>query len=190
MLWIRQLVLATMCSAGLCLAGCEGPPGPAGPVGPPGPQGPQGPQGLHGRSGPQGAHGEVGPPGPPGPPGIPGPAEIEGGSTNQGPEAEVAEEVMVASKPPPAVVPGYEVVTVTQGLAPRQLVSGLRADCPAGKRPLGGGIQSSRENVRIFASGPNSRASPTGWIVGVQNTSVSFTITITVYAVCAVTEES
>ena len=102
----------------------------------------------------------------------------------------VPEEVVIAPELPPPVIPGSEVVTISQPLGPRQLLSGLSADCPRGKRPLGGGVRSSREMVRVFSSGPNSGTSPTAWVVGVQNTSISFTITVIVYAVCATIEES
>lgn len=184
---LKYFALSMVISGMVCLGGCEGPAGPQGPPGPPGPQGPQGPQGPRGPQGALGVPGEGGAPGPPGVPGAPG---VPGSSLDQGAELEIAEEVVIAPQLPPPVIPGYEVVTISQPLGPRQLLSGLRADCPRGKRPLGGGVRSSREMIRVFSSGPNSGTSPTAWVVGVQNTSISFTITVTVYAVCATTEES
>jgi hypothetical protein len=113
-----------------------GPQGPAGPPGPAGPQGPPGPQGPAGLQGPAGSTGPAGPQGPAGPTGPAGP---------QG----------------PAGVSGWELVrgaTVTASGTYTAV-----ANCPAGKRVLGGG--GSQGQFLWFLDDSRPQNGGTGWQV-------------------------
>ena len=143
------------------MVGPAGPPGPAGPAGPQGPAGPAGPQGDTGAAGPQGpagpqdrrasrasrpsrasgasgeAKGDTGAAGPQGPAGPAGPAGPQGHTGAAG----------------PAGVSGYVRV-----VGPEVTVTGLAtliadANCPAGKKALGGGVQTTDATENPTAHG-------------------------------------
>ena len=132
--------------------GDPGVPGPAGPAGAKGDPGPRGPAGADGAAGPQGAKGDKGDAGPAGPQGPQGPTGPQGPQGAEGP----------AGQPGPAGtsdLAGYEVV-----LGPRKWVDAgefvvVAADCPAGKKAVGGGYHSS--SVRVNDSNPRTDGS--GW---------------------------
>lgn len=98
-----------------------------GPQGEPGPQGlpgEPGPQGIQGLPGPQGISGPQGLPGEPGPQGLPGPQGISGEPGPQGAPG----------------ISGYEVVREETAFN-SDSVKNFSAQCPSGKRALGGGAE-------------------------------------------------
>ena len=101
----------------------QGPAGTAGPQGPKGDGGQQGPAGASGPQGPKGDRGEQGPAGASGPAGPAGPAGTQG----------------------PSGVSGWEFRTAGVDINPRAAASHTQwqVNCPAGKRPLGGGVSVS-----------------------------------------------
>jgi hypothetical protein len=96
-------------------AGVPGPAGPQGPQGDQGLPGPQGPQGPQGATGSTGATGAQGPQGQQGPQGVPGP---------QG----------------PAALLGFQVVEASETSGTSSFTSAI-AECPPGKRIIGGAFQ-------------------------------------------------
>jgi hypothetical protein len=136
-----------------------GPPGPAGPVGPQGLVGPQGPKGDVGPAGPQGLAGPSGPVGGPGP---------------QGPKGDVGIGVQGIAGPAGATgapgVSGYQrivVGTVNETLPPFGEVVRF-ANCPAGKKVVGGGgiIFNASGRWVVDTSGPSSDSQ---WVVAFTN---------------------
>jgi hypothetical protein len=162
-----------------------GPPGPTGPAGPQGVPGPQGPIGPAGPRGPQGLPGATGPKGDQGEPGPAGPAGPKGdiGIGLQG-------IVGPAGAPGPQGIPGvsgYQRVVVTT--ANEQLGAFGEvvrfANCPAGKKVVGGGGVIFNASGRWFidSSGP---ISDTQWVVAFAN-ATGATITagqMSVTAIC------
>lgn len=109
-------------------AGARGETGPAGPrgeAGAVGPTGPQGERGAAGPAGPQGERGAVGPAGPAGPQGERGPVGTEGPQGQAGPQGAPG-------------LSGLERVSVDLS-GTGEFHSG-RADCPAGKSVIAGGV--------------------------------------------------
>ena len=101
----------------------QGPVGPTGAPGAPGPQGELGPAGAQGATGPAGEPGPVGDVGPPGYRGPKGPTGVQG---------------------PPGTT-GLDILTWTVTIDGRAVGRTLRTywtwrDCPAGKRPIAGGV--------------------------------------------------
>ena len=136
--------------------GPQGPQGPAGPEGPQGPQGPAGPIGPAGeQAGPAGPVGETGAQGPVGPAGDRGP----GGSA------------------------GIEVVEVSVGNAFLATDQSVLAQCPAGKKVIGGGFVQNPAAGKVGESRPTS--DNTGWFVYANNLGAS-TPDIKAFAICAV----
>ena len=128
-----------------------------GPIGPAGPAGPAGP------TGPQGVPGATGPAGiqgPAGPQGVPG-------------------------------ISGYQIVTATNsaGLAAGKFLN-AKAQCPNGTRAFAGGVSQTPPagfavSLTLVSSYPDTNQS---WFAEFRNNQ-SFslpTVTITVYAVCAI----
>jgi hypothetical protein len=136
--------------------------GSAGPQGPPGPKGDKGDSGPKGAAGPQGPKGSTGPPGPIGPSGAAGPAGSPG-------------------------ISGWQFVVVGRNLPGESshTPNDWEADCPAGKKALGGGLtlgSGDYTQVRIYESGPAGQA--TGWYVAAQKVG-SPNISAYVWAICA-----
>jgi hypothetical protein len=153
--------------------GATGPAGPAGPTGAAGPIGPAGPTGEAGPIGPTGSAGPAGPTGPAGAIGPTGPAGPEGlvGATGpQGPQGATG----------PSGVSGWQRVSVDVPLPAGQIIAAF-AECPAGKRPLGGGWFGPGTNEMIM-----SRAEPNdvGYSVTVTST-VTYNSYIRVTVICA-----
>jgi hypothetical protein len=120
--------------------------------------GPTGDSGPTGQSGATGPTGPIGPSGPAGKDGEPGPPGADGTG-----------------------VTGYEVVSVTSNPISSGLSPTTSANCPAGKRPLGGGAKNSAQfNFAFVESYPTA----TGW-----NVRASFggpgPATFTVFVICA-----
>lgn len=109
--------------------------------------------GPAGPQGPAGSQGPVGPQGPPGPQGAPG--------------------------IPPTF--GHEIAVTgwTDALAGGE--TGTKANCPAGKKVLGGGAEPWFQNLVIAASFPDDDSS---WFVFVKNNSTT-SQSFRVYAICA-----
>ena len=118
---------------------------------PAGPEGPQGPKGAKGDAGPQGLKGVKGDAGPAGPQGLAGPAGIG----------------------------GYVVVPTGSSVGANNIAT-TTAPCPAGKKPLGGGVSPGDSNVWVWRSYPTAA----GWVGSVSNEG-SLAHTYTVYVVCA-----
>lgn len=78
----------------------------------------------------------------------------------------------------------YEVVGVTnQSVAAGQAATAV-AECPAGKKPLGGGVYAGSTDLRVVASfALGAPSSPTGWFGTVANQGGD-TI-FDVYVICA-----
>ncbi len=133
--------------------------GPQGPKGDKGDAGPAGPKGAPGATGPKGSAGPPGPAGPAGPPGPPG----QGG------------------------VSGWQVVVVGKGFAGVSNGS-WEANCPAGKKALGGGVTTTYRGVsfHVFQNGPAGVG--TGWAAGAVYSPVGaepHSISAYVWAICA-----
>ena len=128
-----------------------------GPQGPQGPQGPIGPQGPVGPAGPIGPAGSQGPQGPVGPAGAQGPAG-------------------------PAGAAGYEVVSVMvehNFFVTDEIVI---AQCPAGKKVLGGGHIMNPAVGKVGHSRPHNNN--TAWYVYVDNLGGN-TPFVSAWAICA-----
>ena len=169
--------------------GPMGPAGPAGPQGEVGPMGPAGPQGEVGPMGPAGPQGEVGPMGPAGPAGPQGIQGVKGDMGAVGPQGERG---FTGAQGPQGVqgIPGvsaYEVVmrTVTIASSASQL---WVTNCPAPKRPLGGGFSSNDNNgmnMLVAKNGPFAGSGSFGWVVEIRNPTSSSS-SFNLYAVCAI----
>jgi hypothetical protein len=138
--------------------------GSAGPQGPKGATGSTGPSGAPGPAGRQGPTGQVGPTGPPGPTGPAGPA---------GPAGQNG-------------ISGWQYVVSDGQQVPHGSDRGVRADCPAGKKALGGGASSTDSFwARIAQSAPTDPG--TGWVAIVANEASDNSVNVTAYAwvICA-----
>jgi len=127
--------------------------GPAGPQGPKGDTGPAGPQGENG------GQGHIGPAGPKGEAGPTGPAGPQGLSG----------------------ISGLEYVINGKDLKPK-VIGIVSADCPVGKKVLGGGVSVNNNNAHVVNSAPADGG--TGWVTQLSNDS---TVTVSEYAwaICA-----
>ena len=169
--------------------GPMGPAGPQGEVGPMGPAGPQGEVGPMGPAGPAGPQGEVGPMGPAGPQGAQGIQGVKGDMGAVGPQGERG---LMGPQGPQGVqgIPGvsaYEVVmrTVTIASSASQL---WVTNCPAPKKPLGGGFASNDNNginMLVAKNGPFAGSGSFGWVVEIRNPTQSSS-SFNLYAVCAI----
>jgi hypothetical protein len=132
-------------------------------VAPAGPAGPQGPKGDQGVQGPAGARGATGAAGAPGAPGAPGPAGAPG----------------------PSGISGWGYVINSRLYFPGDAFP-IYADCPAGKKPLGGGVSSSDDlGVDILETAPDTQAGQAiGWSANLFNKSKA-NVTGYVWAICA-----
>ena len=127
--------------------------------------GPPGPQGAAGEAGPAGPAGEAGPVGPAG---EDGPAGPQGPTGPQGP-------------PGSGGFSGYEVVS---GSTAHDLVheKGLTVNCPAGKLPIGGGVEwiSTDDDQNLRESYPTA----TGWAA--EGTGDNEPWSLKVYVICVI----
>ncbi len=135
-------------------------------TGPPGEQGPQGPAGP---AGPQGPEGPVGPPGPAGPEGAAGSVGAQGPAGSQGPVGAGG-------------FSDVEKVTVSVENAWAATTETVVAQCPAGKKVLGGGAMFYPLVGRIAESRPS--ADRTAWVAVFANLGAS-TPSLTALAFCA-----
>jgi hypothetical protein len=130
--------------------------------------------GRPGPAGPQGERGPVGPTGPAGPKGATGPAGPQGTPGPAGPTG-------------PSGVSGWTYVTAARAI-PVGSYTSWSADCPNGKKPLGGGVspQTLSRYVQIIASAPSTTAAgeATGWTVTLYKESGS-EITAYAWVICA-----
>jgi len=200
----------------------EGPAGPQGPAGPPGPkgdtgaagpegpkgetgaQGPAGPTGATGPAGPAGATGPIGPVGPAGPQGPQGPKGDTGAAGPAGPQGPAGATGPQGPQGPvgPQGVPGVNGVsglervfvdlTQTVSAAGGQLA--FLAQCPAGKKAVGGGHEANGSgggSLVMVGSHPHEVVS-TGWygwrVVLRNNTNSNLSTTVRVYALCALAQ--
>ncbi|MGW4383177.1 hypothetical protein [Kitasatospora sp. NPDC004531] len=137
--------------------GPAGPPGPEGPQGPPGPEGPEGPAGPQGETGPAGPQGETGPEGPPGPQGPAGPPGTS----------------------------SYTFVEETRTVYGNSSNYAVPAPvCPDGttRISVGGWASSLSSGFFIYQSGSNPM---TGTVY--FNSTLGYSTTVRVFAVCAAT---
>lgn len=128
-------------------------------------------------AGPQGERGAVGPTGPKGDPGQKGAIGTKGPAGPQGDRGPAGSNG----------VGGWQYVTAGRDLPPDKYMT-ITALCPAGKKPLGGGVSllPVRKDVRILQSAPNTTATgeATGWVVSLYN-ATSFTYGAYAWVVCA-----
>ena len=156
-------------------AGPQGEAGPTGPAGPEGPMGPAGPQGEQGPEGPQGESGPAGPEGPAGPAGSRGEQGLEGPA---GPPGEQG----------PAGISGYTIASrdCTMAALPgdsSRAFCAATANCPSGRRVLGGGVDGGTCFVgSVNVSAPSGTSSWVGIFVGPASCSGDG---VRVQAICA-----
>lgn len=126
-----------------------------------------------GLTGPAGSKGEKGDPGPAGPKGAVGPA---GPAGQRGPAGEKGV----------SGVSGWQYLTESKSIKADGSAT-LQVNCPSGKRALGGGVAVPYPNLyaRVLQSAP-SGAAATGWLASVLNSYPNYTITATVWVICAV----
>jgi len=122
--------------------------------------GPAGPKGDRGDPGPAGPKGAVGPAGPPG---SRGPAGEKGTSG----------------------VSGWQYLTESKSIKADGSAT-LQVNCTGGRRALGGGVAVPYPNLyaRVLQSAP-SGAAATGWLATVLNSYPNYTISATVWVICA-----
>jgi hypothetical protein len=155
---IKNRTLGTNKLSKQALASLNGAPGQAGPQGP---KGDKGEQGARGPAGPKGNPGPTGPAGPTGPGGPAGPAGPQG----------------------PSGISGWQYVV--QGMdIPSKEGRIWSADCPGGRKALGGGVTTPGAGIysRVRVSGPAGEG--TGWVVSVYNEGPA-TYSYYVWAICA-----
>ena len=154
-----------------------------------------------GAVGPKGDKGDKGDKGEPGTPGIPGTAGPAGKDGVQGAKGDKGDGGEKGDKGEPGQpgadgISGYETVTISKTVPPIAFTE-LFADCPSGKRVLGGGwhlhaagqptvrlsvVQASK--VPVFASQPYE---PRTWRVEGFNANTDVSVTLAVHAICAAT---
>jgi hypothetical protein len=117
--------------------GDPGAPGAKGDTGATGPQGPAGEQGIPGINGAPGVAGPVGPQGPVGATGIQGPKGDKGDTGAKGSSG----------------ISGYQVVQV-DGIIGSAFENGksLQANCPNGKRPIGGACRADDVGTQVISN--------------------------------------
>jgi hypothetical protein len=80
---------------------------------------------------------------------------------------------------------GYEVVGVTNQLVAAGATGSAAVNCPAGKKPLGGGVYAGSNDMRLNESFPlGAPSSPSGWLGTVFNGDSNASV-FDVYAICA-----
>jgi hypothetical protein len=122
--------------------------------------GPAGPKGATGATGAKGATGAAGPTGPAGPTGAAGPSGVSGWT--------------------------FVVKGIKAPGNPNHTANEWEAECPLGKKALGGGVTAGpggdRRQLNVYYSGPAGEA--TGWAAGVQNHG-SADVPVYIWAICA-----
>jgi len=90
--------------------------------------------------------------------------------------------------PSPFGVPGYEIVAGTPFTVPAGNNAAVNVSCPAGKKPLGGGVSNEldalNESLAVLAASAPT-VDGTGWHVRVKSTAPFGEITMNPYVVCA-----
>jgi collagen triple helix repeat protein len=129
----------------------------------------QGTRGVRGASGPIGPRGPQGAQGAPGGQGPPGP---KGDNGSNGSDA----------------IPNLTYVRTASTNAPPNVNVGAFAECPAGQRPIAGGVVTSDGLINVYQTAAGTPAvfegTPTGWWGSVRNFG-TVTGTFRAYAVCA-----
>jgi len=158
--------------------------GPQGPQGIAGPQGLQGPKGDKGDStGVPGPKGDKGDPGPAGAQGLPGAIGLKGDTGAQGPQGNPGPQGA-------AGISGYEIV-VANSADDSAGVKSLGAQCPVGKRVLGGGVTVSPIGGSVIGSPPIAirESAPFGdffWqVTAVETEPYASNWSLQAYAICA-----
>ena len=148
------------------LEGAAGAAGLEGAAGADGLEGAAGADGLNGLDGADGADGPAGPQGAIGPAGVAGPV---------GPTGPVG----------PAAVSGYEVVSAVATNNGSTMTQ--TATCPTGKKVLGGGANTTNNNLHIVGSAPSGTLNQTAWTATADRIAQvgGSQYTLTVYAICA-----
>ena len=146
--------------------GLDGAAGLEGAAGADGLEGAAGADGLNGLDGADGADGPAGPQGAIGPAGVAGPV---------GPTGPVG----------PAAVSGYEVVSAVATNNGSTMTQ--TATCPTGKKVLGGGANTTNNNLHIVGSAPSGTLNQTAWTATADRIAQvgGSQYTLTVYAICA-----
>ena len=149
-----------------------------GEVGPKGETGDMGPQGLTGSQGPKGdtgAKGETGDPGSPGPQGLTG---------SQGPQGDTGANGLPGPQGPSGTngVSGWQRVSVDWSMPAVGASIGAFAQCPAGKKALGGGWFGPSSHEVTFA---RDEPSDTAYNVIVRNVSSPLPNYIRITVICA-----
>lgn len=121
---------------------------------------------LTGRRGPAGSQGDSGGRGPIGPKGETGSAGPQGTSGPAGPSG----------------VSGWEYRVSEGKYLPSGVSNPTQANCPAGKKALGGGASATYANAYVIDSAPTNDG--TGWVVRSRNTSPS-PATVYAWVICA-----
>jgi hypothetical protein len=133
------------------------------------PRGPRGSAGARGPAGPVGAAGAEGPAGPEGPQGARGP---EGPAGPQGPQG-------------PAGLSGVEIVTVNDYSNVVRLQASATANCPAGKRVIGGGAEILSQFAERHTGLVSSKPWGNGWHAVGRTYEPNTGVNLSVYAICA-----
>lgn len=125
--------------------------------------------GLAAPAGPKGDRGEKGDPGPAGPRGATGAAGPAGPRGQAGPGG----------------VSGWQYLTETRSIKADGSAT-LEVKCPSGKRALGGGVAVPYPNLyaRVLQSAP-AGAAANGWLATVLNSYPNYTISASVWVICA-----
>lgn len=140
-----------------------------------GPAGPQGPKGDKGDPGPAGPKGLTGPPGPTGLTGSPGPTGLTGPPGPAGPQGPAGSPGASGTSGWQYVVQGKTIPSMTHGA--------WAAECPVGKKVLGGGVTGGEDGSFVVSeNGPDGLA--TGWVVWAWNGG-PLSVTAYVWAICA-----
>ena len=152
--------------------GADGFNGAAGADGLDGAAGLEGAAGADGLNGLDGADGADGADGPAGPQGAIGPAGVAGPVGPTGPVG-------------PAAVSGYEVVSAVATNNGSTMTQ--TATCPTGKKVLGGGANTTNNNLHIVGSAPSGTLNQTAWTATADRIAQvgGSQYTLTVYAICA-----
>ncbi len=125
--------------------------------------------GLTGPAGPKGERGDPGPTGPKGATGAAGAVGLRGPTGQSGPSG----------------VSGWQYLTETRSIKSDGSAT-LQVNCPHGKKALGGGVAVPYPNLyaRVLQSAP-AGAAATGWLATVLNSYPNYTISASVWVICA-----
>ena len=90
--------------------------------------------------------------------------------------------IALGAAPAAAAIPGYQVVGVTNQPVAAGATGSAVAECPAGKRVVGGGVYAGHDAMRLIESFPLG-GNPGGWLGGVFNGGGANIFDV--YAICA-----